>query len=359
MKIALANNLYYPYNRGGAETVIKNMIADLKSRGHEIFLITTKPKSDVNPINSDLKIYYFPSDYSRLAEFSNLKKVIWHFNNLFSFKNTDRIKHVLETEKPDLILTHNLMGLGFMLPLVIRDLKIPHEHYLHDIQLLHPSGLIMFGEEKIVDSASAKIYQTFTRYFFSSPSKIISPSKWLLEQHLKRGFFKSSKTEVKNLIKIEKEETKTKTENEVETPIKNKNSKNNFLFVGQIEIHKGIMLLIDAFKEALIAKPELKLIIIGDGEKLIEARKLVGNEKQIEFKGRLNSEAVKALMMSSDCLIIPSLCYENAPMTIYEAHATNLPVLAANIGGIPEIVNSNDKLFKPGDINDLKNNILN
>ena len=63
-------------------------------------------------------------------------------------------------------------------------------------------------------------------------------------------------------------------------------------------------------------------------------------------------------MQSSDCLIIPSLCYENAPATIYEAHAANLSVLAANIGGIPEIINSKDKLFKPGDENDLKEKII-
>ena len=63
-------------------------------------------------------------------------------------------------------------------------------------------------------------------------------------------------------------------------------------------------------------------------------------------------------MSESDYLIIPSLCYENAPMTIYEAHSAGLPVLAASIGGIPEIINKNDKLFKAGDISDLKKYIL-
>jgi glycosyltransferase involved in cell wall biosynthesis len=356
MKIALANNLYYPYNRGGAETVVKKMITDLKARGHEVFLITTKPKSDANPINSDLKIYYIPSDYSRLAELSVLKKVLWHFNNIFSFKSTAAIKKILAEEKPGLILTHNLMGLGFLLPVAIRDLNITHRHYLHDIQLLYPSGLMMFGEENIVDGFSAKVYQLFTRYFFGSPSKIISPSKWLLEQHRQRGFFPYSKTEVKNLIKADPDE---ETEKNTETIIKNTNPRNNFLFVGQVEIHKGIMLLINAFKEALLIKPDLKLIIVGDGEKLNAAKELAADKKQIEFRGRLNSEEVKALMLISDYLIIPSLCYENAPMTIFEAHHAGLSVLAANIGGISEIINDNDKLFKPGDMADLKNNILN
>ena len=352
MKIVIANNLYYPYNRGGAETVVKNMIADLKARGHEVFLITTKPKNDVDPKNPNLKIYYIPSDYSRLAEFSPLKKVLWHFTNIFSFKSTTAIKKILADEKPGLILTHNLMGLGFLLPVAIRDLNITHRHYLHDIQLLYPSGLIMFGEENIIDGFSAKVYQLFTRYFFGSPNKIISPSNWLLEQHRQRGFFPDSKTEIKNLIKTDPEE-------KIEILLKTSNPKTNFLFVGQIEIHKGIILLINSFREALLTEPNLKLIIVGDGEKLNTAKELAADVKQIEFKGHLNSEEVKALMMASDCLIIPSLCYENAPMTIFEAHNANLSVLAANIGGIPEIINNNDKLFKPGDITDLKNNILN
>ena len=352
MKIAIANNLYYPYNRGGAETVIKNMISDLKSQGHEIFLITTKPKHELDQIDLDLKVYYFPSDYSRLSEFTNIQKTFWHLGNIFSFQENTKIKKVLETEKPDLIMTHNLMGLGFRLPTAIRDLKIKHEHYLHDIQLLYPSGLMMLGEEKIVDSLSAKIYQFFNRIFFNSPDKIISPSNWLLDQHLKRGFFKNSKTEVKNLIKIENNQT-------TEQIDKKPNLKNNFLFVGQIEYHKGIIFLIKAFKEALLINSKLKLTIIGDGELIKSAKELSDREEQIEFKGRLDSEDVKTLMIANDCLIIPSLCYENAPMTIFEAHANSLSVLAANIGGIPEIISSNDRLFKAGDIEDLKNKILN
>ncbi len=349
MKIAIANNLYYPFNRGGAEAVVRKMISDLISDGHEVFLITTKPKTETSPVNQDLKIYYLPSGYSRLAEFSDFKKVIWHFNNLFSFKNTALIKKILESEKPDLIMTHNLMGLGFRLPLAIKDLKIKHEHYLHDIQLLHPSGLIMLEKEKIVNSFSAKIYQYFTRSFFSSPDKIISPSKWLLEQHLNKSFFKNSETEIKNVFsKVVSPE-----------PTKPLDSNNNLLFVGQVEYHKGITLLLEAFKLALLEKPSIKLSIVGNGLMLNELKEIYSHEKQIQFLGRIEGSELREIMKNSLCLIVPSLCYENAPTTIFEAHAAGLKVLAANIGGIPEIINQNDKLFKPGSVSDLKNHLLN
>jgi glycosyltransferase involved in cell wall biosynthesis len=351
MKIALVNNLYYPYNRGGAETFIKQMIADLKAQNHEVFLITSEPRNKKEKIKNtegaEIRSYHFPSHYYNLATWPNPLKVIWHFSNIFSFAKTTAIKKVLSQEKPDLIITHNLMGLGFLLPQAIKKLKIRHEHYLHDIQLLYPSGLLIWGQEKIIDGLSAKIYQLFTRAFFSSPAKIVSPSRWLLDEHKKRGFFINSEIEVKR------------------TPEENNNNyaadkpAKNFLFVGQIEEHKGILFLIKTFVSVLATKPELKLTIVGDGSLLLEAKKLAESKEQIEFMGRLSPSPIKSLMEKSDCLLIPSLCYENAPMTIYEAHAASLPVLASNIGGIPEIINNHDRLFKPGDALDLKDKIIN
>jgi len=352
MKIALANNLYYPYNRGGAETVIKQMITELKSQGHDVFLITTKPRPEPAPqeevsANNELRIYYFPSYYYNLAKLPSFIKVFWHLTNIFSWRKTAAIKKILIKEKPELIITHNLMGLGFLLPQAIKKLRLRHEHYLHDIQLLYPTGLMMLGKEKIIDGLSAKIYQLFTRAFLGSPDKVVSPSLWLFEQHRQRGFFKDSQTEIKHLTDLKGGAT-----------INHSQPAKNFLFVGQIEEHKGIMFLLAAFQDALQIRPEIKLTIIGNGALLTNAQKITKDNKQIEFRGRLFGAKVKEIMMENDFLVVPSLCYENAPMTIYEAHAAGLKVLAANIGGIPEIINNHDKLFRPGNRADLKNKIL-
>ena len=352
MKIAVINNLYYPYNRGGAETLIKQMVADFKSQNHEVFLITSEPRGRKdkikNPETNELRSYHFPSHYYNLAHWPSPRKVLWHFSNIFSFAKTTAIKKVLNQEKPDLVITHNLVGLGFRLPLAIKKLKIRHEHYLHDIQLLYPSGLLIWGQEKIIDSWSAKIYQFFTRAFLGSPAKVISPSQWLLNEHRRRGFFKDSETELRYF--------RAKLPPADYSP---RQREKNFLFVGQIEKHKGIIFLIKTFLSVIETKPELKLTIIGDGDCLEEAKKLAANSQQIEFTGRLESSLVKSLMQKNDCLILPSLCYENAPLTIYEAQAAGLPVLASRIGGIPEIINEHDRLFNPGDKQDLQKQILN
>ncbi len=344
MKIALINNLYYPYNRGGAEKVVTTMLIDFQNQGHEVFLITTKPKGVETPRQTLNKIYYLPSRFFNLHKLSLICRFFWQMINVINFKKAYQIKKILRQEKPDLIVTHNLMGLGFLTPRMIKKLKIKHEHFLHDIQLLHPSGLMIYGQEKKVDSYLSKIYQSLTRFFFSSPQQVSSPSKWLLEQHKQRGFFKDSLQEV---IPFQKKDNTIST--------KKINNPKNFLFVGQIETHKGILFLIETFKKT--TTEDKKLTIIGNGQKLEAAQKLAADDQRITFWGRQDFDKTIETMKKSDCLIIPSLCYENSPTIIAEAHLNNLPVIASNLGGIPEVIGINDHLFGPGNAKDLLNKL--
>ncbi len=345
MKIALAHNLYEPYAKGGAEKVVKEMAEKLSSLGNEIFIITTEPKkrSLIKLSTEDtLKKYHLPSSYYNLSEIPKALRLFWHLNNFYNPKKEKVIEKILKTEKPDLIITHNLIGLGFFLVKVAEKLKINHEHFLHDIQLLHPSGLMISGKEGKIDSLASRLYQGLTKKYFLNSDKIISPSSWLLEEHLRRGFFEDKDTEIRPL----RVKTLDAKENLSETK-----SEKNFLFVGQIEKHKGIIFLIKTFK--LLEDSEARLRIIGDGNDLKEAKKIAGDDKRFIFLGRLSGDEVKEEMRKSSTLIVPSLCYENSPTVIYEANDLDLKVIAANIGGIPEIIKENDLLFKAGDEKDL------
>lgn len=351
MRIGLCHNLYGKFSHGGAETAVELMATNLRKSGHEVFLITTKPRKEIIKEEPGLKIYYIDSKFYHLADLNILSRLFWQISNILSFKKYFKIKNILIKEKPELVITHNLMGLGFLTPLAIRKLNIKHEHLLHDIQLLYPSGLMIYGHENILNSLGAKIYQSLTRILFNSPSKIISPSKWLLDLHLSRGFFKKSETELKPFDWGENKPIKQNA-----APTKKKSL--NFLFVGQIEEQKGVLLLIKAFKK--INDSELRLTIASrnGGQKINEAEKLSEEDKRIKILSPLTFAETKNLMENSDCLIVPSLCYENSPTVIYGAHSANLPVIASRIGGIPEICNQNDLLFEPGNIDDLIEKIL-
>ncbi|MCX6794393.1 MAG: glycosyltransferase [Candidatus Falkowbacteria bacterium] len=350
MKIGLMHNLYGEYSRGGAETAVNIMANNFRADGQQVFMITTRPKSGrkVEIMNGDAKIYYINSEFYNLNKRSRFYRALWQIGNIFSFRKAGEIKKILKLEKPDLIITHNLMGLGFMVPSVLRQLNIRHEHWLHDIQLLHPSGLMIFKREQKINKPTAKIYQALTRALFASPVKVTSPSDWLLEMHKQRGFFKDSEHEVRPFIW-----PKTTIQN----PLRNGLAK-NFLFIGQVEEQKGIFLLINAFKK--IKRPELTLTIAirGGGGSLEKARAAAGTDARIKFLGPLSYEETEKVKAASDCLIVPSLCYENSPTTIYGAQAAGLPVIASRLGGVPELMGKDDRLFAPGDENDLREKIL-
>ena len=351
MKIGLMHNLYGAYSRGGAETVVKMMAADFKKAGQEVFLITTKPreKSAALPAETpvaadDLKIYYLDSAFYNLADLPKTQRLAWHINNIFSFKKYRLIKKILQVEKPDLVITHNLVGLGFLAPAALHKLGIRHEHFLHDIQLIHPSGLMIWGEEKKIDSFGAKIYQALTRFLFSQAAKVISPSAWLLQLHEQRGFFQKAAKEVRPFIWPQAIVPHSK----LTTGFK------KFLFIGQIEQQKGVFLLIEAFKKLPNPDISLTFAIRSGGQSLAAAQQAALGDKRIKFLGPLSYEETETIKAASDCLVVPSLCYENSPTTIYGARASGLPVIAAAIGGIPEIIGSENKLFQPGNIDDLR-----
>jgi glycosyltransferase involved in cell wall biosynthesis len=61
-------------------------------------------------------------------------------------------------------------------------------------------------------------------------------------------------------------------------------------------------------------------------------------------------------MRGAAYLVVPSICYENAPMTVIEAMAVGKPVIASRIGGIPEMVRDGETglLVAAGDVDQLR-----
>lgn len=332
MKIGLINNLYKPYQKGGAERIVELLHQELSDLGHDVFVISTKGKNHKD--NEEKYTYYLPSVYSELVQHSLVYRFFWQLFNLLNIKKYNQINKIFEIEKPDLVITNNLMGLGLLTVKAISKNKIKHLHIIHDIQLLHPSGLIYYGQEKIIHSFFAKIYQGFNRIFFNKNIQIISPSKWLLNTHLSCGLFTNNNQAVipNPLPSVQKECFK--------------NNKSRFIFIGQLEYHKGVDLFIKAAKRFL----DHEFIVVGDGS----LKDKISNETNLKVVGKKSNSEILELLQESAAVIVPSRCYENSPTVIYEAASTSTPAIAANLGGIPELVNMfGGLLFEPDNIDSL------
>lgn len=116
------------------------------------------------------------------------------------------------------------------------------------------------------------------------------------------------------------------------------------LFVGRLTAQKGVRTLVEAWRRLGGRVP---LRIVGDGELDAAA---AGDVPGVEWVGRLDHDAVLAEMRGARALVLPSLSYENFPVTVVEAYATGLPVIASRIGGLPGIVRDGvtGLTFEPG-----------
>lgn len=342
MKICLINSLYTPYLRGGAEKVCIKMAQNLRDEGHDVFIISGKPKKPILKNYSQEKVYYLNSNFYNLNTKPTFYRLFWHIQNIFSFKNMFALAKILKSEKPELIISHNLIGVGFLSARAILASGITYHHFIHDISLLHPSGLMMHGQERQVRSFAAKIYRFVLRNIISSPDKIISPSKWLLDEHLKYNFFKNSKTEIQKLDDIFK--NKNEINSFTATKEASRPNKIKLLFAGQIESHKGIIFLISAFLKQ--TNPNISLSVAGSGSKLKLVQDIAKNDARIKFLGNLDKPGLEEEMKNASALVVPSLCYENSPLIISEAKAFGLAVIASNIGGIPEASPNPELLFE-------------
>jgi glycosyltransferase involved in cell wall biosynthesis len=79
----------------------------------------------------------------------------------------------------------------------------------------------------------------------------------------------------------------------------------------------------------------------------------------VTFLGLLSRPAVLARMRGARAVVLPSECYENAPMTALEALGSGVPVIGADIGGVPEIVRDGETglLFAPGSADELSDRL--
>ncbi len=118
---------------------------------------------------------------------------------------------------------------------------------------------------------------------------------------------------------------------------------------------KGIDILLTALSQAVKAEPQLRLVIMGDGPLEADLRqmtKTLGLDDHVRFLGYLDN--ARSLFPAFDAFVLPSRT-EGWPLSIMEAMAAGLPVVATRVGGIPELVQDgkNGILVEPGEVDRL------
>lgn len=361
MKILQINKFFYV--RGGASRYFFEVSDLLKSFGHEIaFFSMDDPKNQGSEWSK-----YFVGDisYERVEMKAALRKVL---NMIYSFEARKKISQLLDNFHPDIAHLHSIYH--HLSPSIIYELvkrKIPIVQTLHDYHLISPNHTL-FHDGKICEitkqrksykailhkcvkgSTLAGIIEAIEQYihlFLGINNKVnifISPSKFHAKKLLEYGIPKEKIDVLHNFCDYRK----FKPHYELGKYI---------LYFGRLSPEKGINYLIDAMK--LI--PKIKLKIVGQGNSKYE-KKLKAQAKDltnIKFIGFKDGYELKEIISNSRFTVLPSVWYEVFGLSILESFASGKPIIASNIGGIPETVKDgfNGFLVKPGDFQDLAEKI--
>jgi glycosyltransferase involved in cell wall biosynthesis len=158
-----------------------------------------------------------------------------------------------------------------------------------------------------------------------SVDRFVAPSQFTAGMHESRGF----PVEVGHLpYFIDREDS------DWMTPEPRPHARPYFLFVGRLEVIKGLQNVIEAWRKV----DGFDLLVAGAGDFADGLRRLAGSDERIVFLGPQSQRALAALYFHAEALLVPSLTYETFGMTIIEAYARKTPVVAHDLGALSEVV---------------------
>lgn len=353
MKILLSNKFYY--RRGGDCIYMLNLEQLLKQHGHKIAVFAMNyPENIKTPWSK-----YFPSNMSNLMAFTRpfgSKEVRTMFNKL------------LDNFQPDVVHLNNIhTQLSPMMAELAHKRGIKVVWTLHDYKLLCPRYDCLRNGTEICelcfngDKSYCKTYKcmkdstlasligykeaiTWNRERLESCTDVfICPSHFMAEKMAQGGFNLKKLVTLCNFIDVEKCK-------------KDEYSKDDYYcYVGRLSHEKGVHTLIEAAKQL-----PYKLVVIGDGPLRDELKSKTKDSKgKIEFVGYKQWNEIKTIVGKARFTVIPSEWYENNPLSAIEAQCLGTPVLGANIGGIPELIDNGvtGMTFKSRNIDDLTKKI--
>jgi glycosyltransferase involved in cell wall biosynthesis len=349
--VCFVNGTFPPYLRGGAENYIIEVAHELKSRGYKVCVLTSKPLKDIDSVDigqeiiENIPVYRFApiniASRSTFPEKSTPIQTLWRLCDLLNPYSARKVERVLEYLQPDIIHSNNLMGVSTISTIPMSRCNAKHVHTLHDYSLLCPTGSprTEVNHPSVNNITNSEgVIQAFSmvqKRLMNSPDVVTAPSQHIIDVHRKYGLFEGIPNEciplgVKRATKLERDH----------------NSK-EVLYVGRITERKGLDTL---FRAADIDKG-FQYHICGTGPYEDVVRKKSQERENVEYHGYVSEDELLGLRKRATVGLVPSLWQENSPMTIYESFAHGLPIVASDIGGIPELVDhgKTGRLFSPGD----------
>lgn len=321
MKICLVNAFFHPY-KGGTE---KHMyeLGKRVARKEDIFVYTSRLEgTKAHEVFEGMKIYRTEAGLYKmpliypppLALARNVKKEIAALDNEFGFD----IFHLHGRWYPDF---------GY----IGKYAKGKKKLFMMTLHNARPVGI-----SHAITVLGTLFDMVYGKNLLKAADRIIAVSRFVKEDIAKYGIDKE-KIEVihngvdTNFFKPSKKTFKEKYADKFDTL---------FVYLGRLIRQKGVPYLIYAMAEVVKEYPKTGLLIVGKGEEKSRLEGMVRKlalEKNVIFPGFIPEEQLPNVYSSADAYILPSL-WEVLPISLLEALACGVPLLASDAGGNPEVV---------------------
>jgi glycosyltransferase involved in cell wall biosynthesis len=393
MKILQIVHGFPPRQRAGTAIHVYDLSRELASQNevHVFYPVREGGRYDLIHLNREgLRIHELNLPSGPLGRIYRATTLRSTYRNR---RTEQKFAELLEIVEPDIIHIHHLINLSASFIEIAKHRKIPVVLTLHDFWFMCPTAFLLKPDDSLCKGPDDKcqnclqcwntteadmISDYLANYNFPrgmsrgllnvickarNPihgfvqrreymkslllmvDRIIAPSKFLMDTFIQYG------TPPSRIVYLDKGYDLSRCkELEISKSFEyGKDRKIIFGFVGGISKHKGFNVLIEAFGKVDPEKAELRIYGAYDPNSR-EFKKVRATIKSpnIRFMGRY--EDFRKPYSEIDALIFPSICYENRPLALLEASITSTPVIASNIGSIPELVTDkqNGLLFEAG-----------
>ncbi len=412
MKITQVIHAFPPFSRAGSENYLE-ALASIQARDHavSVFHRVAQP---------DRPEYEVTEDQVGVLPVVRINRT---FCDMRSFEETYKVEGVakafgayLDRFQPDVVHFHHITCLSTSCVHEAKARRIPVVYTLHDFWLLCPRGQLMRrdltlctkhteadcvrclayqlpiegGHERIHELWEKadglrrfKLPQNVHRWMASRPfgreraavdeirartshvlemcglvDRFISPSQFVADEYVRFGIPAEKLVVADNGFDLSLWEA---------VPRKRPadSAKLRVAYLGTWIPTKGVHVLIEAFRDLDPARAVLDIHGYAspyDGFEDYEdhLRELAAGAPHIRFGGRYDPESVPELLAAADVMVVPSIWYENSPLTIHEAFLAGVPVVAAGHGGMKEYVEHgvSGLNFKPGNAASLRRALI-
>ena len=359
MRILQAHKYYWP--RDGASNYMLALSRELEKHDHDVVPFATLQDETVDtPYKKYFVEYIDLASGGKRSMMQTIKGAAHLFYSREAAKNLDEL---LTKHPVDVAHLHNIYH--HISPSILPVLKkhgVKIVMTLHDYKLLSPNySLFHHGriqeddarglhlsciKNKCMKDSFAKSalgtvafiwHHKIKKYHERYIDKFIAPSQFMMDLCIKHGWPKDKFVHINHPIFTTSSQSKKKGDSDV-------------VYMGRLSEEKGLDVLLDAAKIA----SDTPFRLIGTGPMEGHLKDRVKEEKltNVTFSGFLTGDPLVDALSAARLLVLPSIWYENYPLSVLEAKAAGKVVIGSNIGGIPELLQS-DLLARPGDARDL------